>query len=143
MRISSAKETRKTPNAAGRSSSTSVSGGVGSVGRGRPPETGPDGRDSVVREVERPGGGDRSHDHEERSRKEREKTAEEQQGGERDDAERDRGTAHIAELASHLRQTLQRLRRLDRDPEQQLAELRDDEHRRDSVQVADQHRAER
>ena len=41
VRISSANETRKTPSAAGTSWSTSPSGGVGMLGRGSPPATGP------------------------------------------------------------------------------------------------------
>ena len=54
VRISSAKETRKTPSAAGSSRRTSASGGVGRLGAWQAAGNRADGRDPVRGEVERP-----------------------------------------------------------------------------------------
>ena len=49
------------------------------------------------------------------------------------------GAAHVSELPRHIREPLQRIARVDVEPEQ-VAELGDHEHDRDAVQVPDQHR---
>ncbi len=98
-----------------------------------------DDRDTVAREVEPPGDPDGDHDHEERAGQGREEAAQREQRGERGDADRNRGAAHVPELPRHIREPLQRIARVDVETEQ-VAELGDHEHDRDAVQVADQHR---
>ena len=98
-----------------------------------------DDRDPVACEVERPGNSDGDHDHEERAGHGREEAAQREQRGERGGADRNRGAAHVPEFPRHIREPLQRIARVDVEPEQ-VAELGDDEHDRDAVQVADQHR---
>ena len=102
VRISSANETRKRPTAAGTSSRTSSSGGVGNVGRGRPPATGPTiatpwraKSNSQERAIA-------ADDDDQRSRHERQEAAKAEQRAERGDADCDGGAAHVAELARDL-----------------------------------------
>ena len=98
-----------------------------------------DDRDTVILEAERPGDDDRSDDHNQRSRQDRHEATDNDQHRDRSHAHRDRLPAQTAELAHYLPQPVERLLRGDRQSEK-LAELRDDEHDRDPVDVADQNR---
>ena len=140
VRISSAKETRKTPSAAGASSgdvgepaASGASDVAGRSGSGRPSRS----RAQRSRMPTRR----RSRRRRRAARRgARNEAAQEEQGGERDGAHRDRRSAHVAQLSRHLASRCSGSVASTGTPSS-LPSWRDHEHHRDAVQVADQHRA--
>ena len=106
---------------------------VGQAGRDLP-----DDRDAVLVESERLGGHDRGDHDDQRGGQPRRHVAggEQQRQGRGADGERRR--VHVPDLANHLGELRHRVGRVDVDPGE-LAELADDQHDRDTVDVADEH----
>ena len=138
VRISSAKETTKMPSAAGTSRTTSRMRGVGTVTLGSPTGSSrrPRRRGSLGRAPTKP-----------------QSTATTTISAAGSLGRKKRSTnsaasattltttvvaAHVAELVDHLPQLTERLAGVDRKPEQ-LAELADDQHHGDAMDVADEH----
>jgi hypothetical protein len=80
--------------------------------------------------------GDAGHDDDKRGGKPRGDEAQREEHQQRTHSHGDRGRARVIEVADHLDQLRQRVRGLDIDAEH-LAELADDEHAGDAVDVAD------
>ena len=116
--------------------------------RARDPEVGqpgrdvPDDRDAVLVEAERLGGHDCGDHDDQRGGQPRRQVAagEQQRQGRGADGERRR--VHVPDLANHLGELRHRVARVDVDPGE-LAELPDDQHDGDTVDVADETGRER
>ena len=118
VRISSANETRKSPNAAGRSATTSERPGVGIDGRGQSALTGPTIATPWLARSTGPREADGRDDHDERAGQEPHEAAHDEEGRQRHGADRERGAADVAELAHGLPQAREGVAGVDVDPEE-------------------------
>ena len=92
----------------------------------------------MARKVDRPREADGRDDHDERAGQEPHEAAHDEEGRQREGADRERGTADVAEFAHGLPEAREGVAGVDVDPEK-LRELRDHERDRDAVQVPHQH----
>ena len=139
VRMPSAKLTRKMPMAAGSRLATSRERRAGNRDARQAGRYLAHHGDAVLLEVERPREGDRGDDDDQRRRKPRQEESSRDERAKRDCAHEDGRPAHVPERTQDVRDLSDRLRRVDVDS-QQFPELAADEHDRDAVDVADEHR---